>query len=768
MSAMNVRIAFRANMRVTVPDGAFRFKEALANGYVFMSEDDGSSRFFTRTEIEELYASGKLHRHGTKALNAHDEAGRLAPDRVLSPIETARLFYCREWDKDPCSRSIKAIDAFIRDLGSKARRAGVTYVPSAGTVMRALRERGEMGRRPTEVMQTRTGKVPRASQLDAFVNDALDSVVAWYWAERGREVKEAHARLAHMMKVRTFCCKVAKITGWEPLVAPSEETTRTRIREAECRQFYAAKFGERAAKLRFKGSVPTLEADHVLDMIVIDATVVDGFCVMRESTGTPLGRPTLYTAIDVRSRMTVAWFLSFEPPSLYGVMALMKRIVVPNAFGVWGRPKTVVVDNGWENVSPSFQEACESAGINLHWAPIRTPEYKAIVERNFRTLNRAVFHKLLGGSVPLPPHAMRLLGLDPQNDKCIALEDLEEQLAYVCRERLAKKRHTGIGEVPQVVWNRDLQNRGREVVDDLPSLVAHFGQVETLTLTRSGVVTKDGLRFSGVQAVSNLLDDLAKETPMRDRRQGSATAKVKVVVYPDDISRASVWNHRRREYVTLDNAHPRFAKECASRWEYRLVKGMVDEEAKEFDTEEARMSRLFRARRLIESASSELRAKAGKRHRALLASRRAKPFGDLVMGGTTQASPDGRDPVAEVPIVIASVLATDDGQAVKGHRRGGKAAVVKARKTRARKREEKGRDDERLNDGQANSRDEANPEATVERDLPGTPRQAGRSGKTGRSPSRSAASVIPGIKDMDPYADLDWMRSGHRGKENQR
>ncbi|MGI3904015.1 MAG: hypothetical protein ACRYGP_01280 [Janthinobacterium lividum] len=427
----------------------------------------------------------------------------------------------------------------------------------------------------------------------------------------------------------------------------------------------------------------------------------------------------------------------------------------------------MVVDNGWENVSPSFQEACESAGINLHWAPIRTPEYKAIVERNFRTLNRAVFHKLLGGSVPLPPHAMRLLGLDPQNDKCITLEDLEEQLAYVCRERLAKKRHTGIGEVPQVVWNKDLEDRGREVVDDLPSLLAHFGQVETLTLTRSGVVTRDGLRFSGVQAVSRLLDDLAKEMPMRDRREGSATAKVKVVVYPDDITQASVWNHHRREYVVLENAHPRFAKECASRWEYRLVKGIVSDETKEFDTEEARLRRLFHARRLIESASTALRARAVKRHRALLASQKAKPEGDLVMQGYAQASPEGCDSVVKVPTVIASVIATDDGHAVKGHRRGGAAATKKARASRLRNRDEKARDEEVLDHEGTNSRPDGSTKATVSRDSLGKPRSRSRSGKAGKSTSRRDAPNDSGRDDIDPYGDLAWMTDENEREEGQ-
>lgn len=137
------------------------------------------------------------------------------------------------------------------------------------------------------------------------------------------------------------------------------------------------------------------------------------------------------------------------------------------------------------------------------------------------------------------------------------------------------------------------------------------------------------------------------------------------------------------------------------------------------------------------------------------------------MDGHAQANPDGREPIEEVPTVIAAVVANDDGQAVKGHRRGGKAAVEKARKTMARKKEEKARDEERVNDGQTNHQGEHNSEATVEHNSPGTPRQVGRSGKTGKLPSRKSAPTEPGDDDIDPYADLDWMRDDNEGKEGQ-
>jgi len=372
-----------------------------------------------------------------------------------------------------------------------------------------------------------------------------------------------------------------------------------------------------------------------MQTVMIDATVIDGWCVWRDQDDVliPLGRPTLYLAIDVKSRMVVAWFLSYEPPSIYGAMALLKRVVTPNEHGVWGKPKEVILDCGWENTSPSIQEGLESAGISPHWAPIHTPEYKAIVERAFRTINRLVFHKLMGGSVPFPPDVMSRLGLKPMETAGIELEELDELLTYALRVVYPNRKHDGIERIPQVVWNEGIEGY-RKGVDDLAALVAHFGQTEVVTLKREGVTLKDGLRFCDRDAVTRLLDDLAPTTKFGDRRKGSATVKVKVVVNPEDITFCQIWNPKRRRMEILHNLHPLFARGVSSRWEYRMLKEFAKTADAAFITEEDQLLQLAALRTMIESLTPDLRAKAMKRRRKLLAAKPEGPVGDRIATAT--------------------------------------------------------------------------------------------------------------------------------------
>jgi putative transposase len=46
-----------------------------------------------------------------------------------------------------------------------------------------------------------------------------------------------------------------------------------------------------------------------------------------------------------------------------------------------------VLDNDWTHVGISFQVWAEAMGIDVLYAPVKNPEYKAIGERIFRTIN---------------------------------------------------------------------------------------------------------------------------------------------------------------------------------------------------------------------------------------------------------------------------------------------------------------------------------------------------------------------------------------------
>ena len=138
------------------------------------------------------------------------------------------------------------------------------------------------------------------------------------------------------------------------------------------------------------------------------------------------------------SRCIVGWVLSFEPPSLYSVTECIKRANRPKAAtrlrfpdkpelaDIFGKFDEIVVDNGWEFTGTSFESALTDLGVSIRWAPVRSPTYKAVVERFFGTLNSLLHKKLPGGTIPI--EQMRAWDLDPSKDAVLTLAQVEALL----------------------------------------------------------------------------------------------------------------------------------------------------------------------------------------------------------------------------------------------------------------------------------------------------------------------------------------------------
>ena len=697
MNAPLAPLAFTPGARIVLPRGAFRYREPLERGHLLTSLDSGATLVVSDEEMESFYVKGELKEEGTKPRNHYDDFSGLAPGETLNDNERARAWWLTAWDDEPCPISHKKMAAFIAAATEAARRANIAFIPASGTLMTWVRERGEWRRRPSKVMRTQTGKAPRAGKWDPSVEYAIRSCVAWFYAERGYSIADAHARVARMLRSINFI-SAKRDPSHVPHALPTYETIRVRIHGAEDAKTYHAKFGGRRRQQRMGGTAP-ITAPHVMHTVMIDSTTADAWNAFREETCVPLGRPTTYLAVDVRSRMSLSheWL---GKPALEGVMAIIKRVLVE-----WGKPVQFIIDNTWEHRSPSFEEAMRSAGIHIVWAPIYRPEYKDVVEVSFTALNKAVFHKQMGGAVPFPPSMMRRLDLDPGKTAAVSLESLREQVDYFLAKVYPIRIHHGIGEKPGLVWSREIAQRRRRVVGDLQSLLAHFGKMEVRTLSREGVTLVDGLRFYDREAVSRLLSDNARDTPMRQRRKGSATVTVKVVLDPSDISKLMVWNERRRRPEYLNNVHVRFGKECATHWEYLQVKAWAAEENADFSTDQERLDALWRLRTLISSAVPEQLHKARKRHLGLLKTRPETPVGDYMVETVDDAyahdgNPDDRkkkadappatarepDPAEGIPTSLAAAFAEGDAIPHKGVRRGGAKAVEKQKATVARKR----------------------------------------------------------------------------------
>jgi putative transposase len=491
--------------------------------------------------------------------------------------------------------------------------------------------------------------------------------------------------------------------GEAPLVRPKKGALRLWIKEAEDWETYRARHGEKAANRKFRGRGRGIQATRPLQFVMFDHTRVDAWAVILDENGDPIlvERPWLTVAIDVFSRMILGAVLTYEPPSLYSVMQCLKQVVrskqfLMDEFGLhkgatdgWGRPSTIIVDNGWEFVGVSFQVCCEAAGINVKWAPIRTPEYKAYVERAFRTFNEHVWHRL-GSGIPFKPHEMAQLGLNPQAEAVHSAEMLADRLWRAIVTLYHVERHSGIGKAPARAWRQGIMRYGRPMVDDVGRLDEFLGKARKCLLTAEGIRI-DGHRFHDPETTSRLLDSLLRHAKVR--QQGKAklsSGKVSVLVTADvgDCSFVHVWDSRRRYHERLPNWDRHFSEHCSWRTA-ALIKDYAEKQNLAFHSDEEKYAARDEYRRSLPASMSELSYRQARRLVRPYESEKPRLIdGDRVELSRTDALQHATDPV-DVSVILPASEREDDRIPGKGPRRGGRKASLKAARARARKEAER-------------------------------------------------------------------------------
>jgi len=213
-----------------------------------------------------------------------------------------------------------------------------------------------------------------------------------FWSNRKFTYDDLHADLV----TEIAATNAERTTKGLPLLKAPSETTVWRMVTRHCDFDHLRKrLGTRVAGRMFKPLKGRLTASRILETAIMDHTWFDCHVIDDEHL-VPVGRPYLTLLMDVRSRYPLAYVIGFTPPSVETALACLRAAVRPKhdlnerhpdvaPWEVFGAPQTVLVDNGWEFTGSSFQDACNDAGIAVTWAPVRTPEYKGIIERFFGT-----------------------------------------------------------------------------------------------------------------------------------------------------------------------------------------------------------------------------------------------------------------------------------------------------------------------------------------------------------------------------------------------
>jgi putative transposase len=691
----------------------FREIEEADKSYMFMRVGSNGRMYKTEAELEDILDKGRAFRNPDVkkikegALKAVRQDG-LAPDEEESQSGLrARTFqfFVRKWDADPSiGKGNPGLGVFIAYWRPAAYQKGLTWNVEPARLRYAINNFGEPRRRPIRAFLSNRGKVKR-KKFAPFVEHSLDLSVAYYFSERSIDYNYAFAYFHGLLKEEN---DARKKRGEETLKGPKKsETLRRRITAAINHATWSLKYSKYEADQKFNGVADSLKASMPLELVIMDHTVLDAWVVLDDKNFIPFKRPTLTVAIDVATRMPLGYLLSGEPASLYSVLTTLKRVnrnkkyvaklypAIQATWDGWGHPETILVDRGMEFVSPSFQDALADLGTEVIWAPVETPQYKAIGERFFGTLNTMLVHKVQA-SVPYDSKVMRLARLDPQKEAIITLRDFDRLIHQAIIEVYQNERHSGLGAIPARVWQEKITEGDRRFIDDINALDSVLGRVEERTLTKAGIRLHN-MVFHDRHTTTRLLNELLAYERKRSQSRkpyDSARIRVKVKWNPADASKIEVWPIRSKErFATpLPNRDKRFS-EGISYWHAEQFREFAKERDLAFRTDDQKWEARNRLQRLWREIAGMLPGVEGSFKDAARAIAQQEPT--LETGIVPDINPDGsmmQEDENGIPSDLAADERNDGGAPSKGRRRGGRKATAKMMRTKKAKRERQERE----------------------------------------------------------------------------
>jgi putative transposase len=588
-----------------------------------------------------------------------------------------------------------ALDRFIQANSQKVNHYGLDWEPSATTLRNAIRECGEPGNRPlTAFIQPGSGSDPvGGGRWHPLVQQLKREMIDRFWSSSKVRHCDAIDRFKDDFTKRR---KDHEALG-HTIKPPSESVMRNWINDAGTPENVARKWGKKVANATLRATgIPSLVATRILEYVLIDHTPLDVWAKIVDAQGKTVfvARPNLTLAMDLFSRTVIAAIISFEPPSLDSVMACVRQIVRPKdwlvakygelkgATDVWGRPKWVVVDNGLEFVSPSFQTSLEAAGIDVIWAPVKNPQYKIYIERMFKTLNDLLWHRM-PGAIPMSGIELSKLELEvePPDEAEFTVEELSDIFWDAIVTVYHLEVHEGIDMAPARAWTAGKKRKGRRMVNDVRVLEKLFGRITTGTLTVKGI-SIDNMRFSDQRKVTGLLGRLLPRAPKRGQNKGLlSSGKVEVIltIYHWTAEKIGVWDPVQNLTIELPNVHPRYA--AGQTWfEANACQAFADRENLAFHSEEERC-----AARVALAARISGKAVHKTREDKRVAIRSAATPRDAEVGSVIEVTaPPSYDGMLDdaVPVGIPADEMKARRKPPRAPRRGGKLASKKAAETK--------------------------------------------------------------------------------------
>jgi transposase InsO family protein len=369
-----------------------------------------------------------------------------------------------------------------------------------------------------------------SSEIVVVMNDVIDS-----------DVLEAF-----QPKISICYGKVRNLCAERGLPSPSEKTFRAEIKRRREESVVLARQGRRAVygitefQWHVDQSTPRhgerpFEIGHI-DHTELDVELVDS------RTGANLGRPWLTILLDAFTRLVIAFFITFDPPSYRSCMA-----VIRNAVRRYGRiPKTIVVDQGSDFEGLYFEALLARMETHKKSRPAAKSRFGSVIERVFGVNNQTFVHNLRGNSQALQKPRSMSPSHDPRALAVWTLPALTDAFEGFVDTVYACLKHPALGMSPKDAMARGLALTGcRDHI--LIPYTEDFNRLCMPTTTAGRAVVRPG-RGIKIKGIFYWHPVFREPTVIR--------TKVHVVYDPFDVSRAYAlaageWVQCRSEHQAL-------------------------------------------------------------------------------------------------------------------------------------------------------------------------------------------------------------------------
>lgn len=258
----------------------------------------------------------------------------------------------------------------------------------------------------------------------------------------------------------------------------------------------------------------TVEALGPGSIYQIDATIGDVYLVSRFNRNWIIGRPVIYTVMDVFSRMIAGLYVGLEGPSWLGAMmalsnAAADKVAFCKEYGIeieeeeWPvhyLPEAILADRG-ELEGSNIETLINTFHIKVQNTPPYRADWKGIIEQHFRVTNLRTKPFLPGAVNPgARERGGRDYRLDAKLDiyqftqiiiKCALYHNNHHYLSNYNREEMMIE--DDVEPIPVKLWNWGIANRSgklRYVPEDIVKL--------NLMPTGTATVTARGIKFKGL------------------------------------------------------------------------------------------------------------------------------------------------------------------------------------------------------------------------------------------------------------------------------